>query len=245
MELTVNLRNAAQVFAAAGLATVLNAESRFEIEAGRPRAKFIVEGDIARLARDLRKAKFVTVSEANGVRFTADEFIHPASVEMAGQAILLDWWLNRSWSDKSNLKTWAGTSTPVGTLTALVEMIPDGEVGIAALLNAGVGVSKNNRPSFGFDPRTYSGERGVAAHHAPVTIYPFAELLSAIGLQFVRPVKQEQQFTFHVWQDSLPPRLTWLVGSEGLDGVKSKRMVMYKEKRSKGIFAFSASEFQN
>jgi hypothetical protein len=245
MEVSVNLRNPAQFFAACGIAALLGSDSRFEIEAmngqPRPRAKFVAEGDIAKLVADLRVAKFSVVAEADGVKFAGDEYNRPVAVELAGRTTLLDWWLNEFWSDKSDLKTWAGTSTPLRTLTSLKEMIPGNDV--ADLLNARVEAGKSNRPSFGFDPRTASGEYGVAAHHAQVGIYPLTELLCAIGLQFVRPVRQEQEFSYHAWQDALPPELTWLVGAEGLDGVKSKRLVMRKEKRSKGIFAFGAAEF--
>ena len=244
MEVSVNLRNSAQFFACCGIATLLDSGSRFEIEEmngqPRPRAKFVAEDDIAKLIADLRAAKFSVVTEADGATFIVDEYNHPVAVELAGRTTLLDWWLNKFWSDKSDLKTWAGTSTPLGTLISLTEMIP---TDVADPLNAGVEAGKNSRPNFGFDPRAASGERGVAAHHAQVTIYPLTELLCAIGLQFVRPVRQKQEFSYHAWQDALPPELIWLVGAEGLDGVKSKRLVMRKEKRSKGIFAFGAAEF--
>ncbi len=240
MEQNVNLKNPAQFFAAAGLAKLLNVESRFEIPEyeGEPllRARFILpDFGLPGLLKNLKEA---AIAEQKDGYAHDDKYTRPVLITLPDQTFVLDWWLNNFWSDKSALKLWAGTMTPLSMLQRLREMIDPDRVD--DIFNAGVETKKGNRPSFGFDPRM-SRNTGVAGNLANVTVYPVTEVLAAVGLQYFRPVVGTNDITFHVWRDELPPELAAVAGA--LDGVRSLALKAVREKRSKGMFSITAAEF--
>jgi hypothetical protein len=240
MELNVNLKNPAQFFAAAGLVKLLDVESRFDVaeHEGQPlyRARFLLpDCDLPGMLKNLKEA--VITEQQEGYSYD-DEYSRPVLVALPGRTVALDWWLNEFWSRKSTLKLWAGTTTPLSMLRRLAEMVdPESRDDI---FNAGVEAKKSSRPSFGFDPRI-SRNTGVAGSLAKVNIYPATEILTAVGLQYFRPVVGADDITFHVWQDELPPELAVVAGA--VEGLRSLTLTARREKRSKGIFGFTAAEF--
>jgi hypothetical protein len=242
MEIPVNLRNPAQFFAAAGIAAAVELPSRFDINAdeGEPsfRASFVLpDFDLEALLKNLQGAAFREQSEADGMTYSFDRFNPPVVMTLGQKQIELDWWLNEFWSDKSSLKTWAGTSTPLSRLKRLTKMISSDTKDI---FNEGMLSPAGNRPSWGFDPRV-ARNTGVPGRLARVKIYPITELLCAVGLQLCRPVIDKGEITFCAWRDDLPIELA-MIASE-LDGVRTLALTAQREKRSQGMFTFSSAEF--
>jgi CRISPR-associated protein Csb3 len=240
MELNVNLRNPAQFFAAAGLVKLLDVESRFDVAEHEgqplPRARLVLpDFDLSVLLKNLREA--LITEQQEGYSYD-DEYSRPVVIMLPGQTVELDWWLNEFWSDKSRLKLWAGTMTPLSMLKRLAEMIDPKSVD--DIFNVGVEAVKRNRPSFGFDPRM-SRNTGVAGNLAKVRVYPATEILAVVGLQYFRPVMGTDDITFHVWRDELPPELAAVSGA--VEGVQSLALAARREKCSKGMFNFTAAEF--
>ena len=242
MEILVNLRNPAQFFASAGLATLLDLPSRFEVPSyeGQPvlRASFnLPDFDLHLLLTELKAATYIEETEIVGTIYSFDDYSHPVLMTVAGKKVELDWWLNEFWRNKSHLKNWAGTSTPVSMLRRLSTMIDPVSKNI---FDDGVLASGSSRPTWGFDPRV-TKNTGVAGRLAKVKIYPITELLCAVGLQQVRPIIGLNEITYYLWRDNLPPELA-MAGGE-LEGVRTLALTARREKRSQGTFNFSAAEF--
>jgi hypothetical protein len=108
------------------------------------------------------------------------------------------------------------------------------------ILNYGVLASASNRPSWGLDPRV-TRNTGVAGRLATVKIYPIAEFLCALGLQYFRPIVVKSEIVFHVWRDDLPVELAIIAGD--LESVKTLALMARREKHSQGTCKFSAAEF--
>jgi CRISPR-associated protein Csb3 len=242
MEISVNLRNPAQFFAAAGIASVVELPSRFDIkeDEGEPsfRATFVLpDFDLEALVKNLQSTTFREQPEVDGMIYSFDRFNSPVVMTLGQKQIELDWWLNEFWNDKSSLKTWAGTSTPLSMLQRLAKMIPSG---VSDIFNEGVLSSSSNRPTWGFDPRV-AKNTGVPGRLARINIYPIAELLCAVGLQRCRPLIDKGEITFYAWRDDLPVELA-MIASE-LEGVRTLALTAQREKRSQGTFTFSSAEF--
>lgn len=243
MEIPVNLKNPAQFFAAAGIAQLLEVPSRFEVEEYEgeplPRSMFVLpDVDLQTMLRDLKAATYEERVEADGTTYSYDDnYSRPVLITLPDKTIELDWWLNEFWSEKSALKTWAGTSTPISMLRRLAEMM---DSGAADILNFGLVASGSSRPRWGFDPRV-TKNTGVAGRLAKVKVYPVTELLCAVGLQYFRPLITSEDITFYVWRDELPVELAIATGE--LDGVRTLRLSARREKRSKGTFKYTAAEF--
>ena len=95
-----------------------------------------------------------------------DDFSRPVCMILGQQTIELDWWLNPFWSDKSRLKTWAGTSSPKSMLARLSDMIvPDA----TDVFNQALPATGSSRPTWGFDPRV-ARNTGVAGRLAKVKL---------------------------------------------------------------------------
>ena len=84
-------------------------------------------------------------------------------------------------------------------------------------------------------------QTGVAANLDKAKIYPIAELLCAVGLQYFRPVMNSDGITFCVWRDELPWEAA--MASSELEGVRTYGLTSRREKCGKGKFNFSAAEF--
>jgi len=243
MELSVNLNNPAQFFAAAGIAQLLGVSSRFDVEEHDgeplPRSMFVLpDSDLQILLKNLKNASYAERSESAGAVYSYDDdYSRPVLITLPATTIELDWWLNQFWSKKSALKTWAGTSNPESILRRLAGMIDSDTTDI---LNHGLLASGSSRPTWGFDPRV-TRNTGVAGRLAKVKIYPATELLCAVGLQYFRPLITSGDITFHVWRDELPVELAMAVGE--LEGVRTLALNARREKRSKGIFNYTAAEF--
>lgn len=241
MEISVNLKNPAQFFAACGLVVLQGGESRFDVEEHelQPlyRARFVLpDFDVRTLLGDPKAMNCVEQTDGD-VAYRYDEYNRPLRLALAAKTIDLDWWLNEFWSDKSDLKTWGGTSTPLSMMHRLVEMI---DVESPDVLNTSVDTTASNRPSFGFDPRV-TKDTGVAGRLAKIKLYPVTEILCAIGLQYFRPVCENDVITYSVWRDELSPELAMIAGE--LEGIRALTLSSQREKRSKGIFNFTAAEF--
>ena len=244
MEIAVNLKNPAQFFAASGIAQLFEVASRFVVREyeGEPdyRATFVFSGfDTRTLLTTLKATTYEEQSEADDARYSHDDdYSLPVLMKLPSKTIELDWWLNEFWSNKSRLKTWAGTTTPLSMLRRLSEMMdPDAD----DILNFGVPTPGSNRPTWGFDPRV-TKNTGVPGRLAKIRIYPVTELLCAVGLQYFQPQPgSSEEISFSVWQDELPVELAVVAGE--LEGVRTRTLTARREKRSKGIFNYSAAEF--
>jgi len=244
MEIAVNLKNPAQFFAAAGIAHLCEVTSRFVIREyeGEPdyRATFVFSGfDTRTLLTAVKAATYEEQSEAHDATYSHDDdYSHPVLMKLPNKTIELDWWLNEFWSNKSRLKTWAGTTTPVSMLHRLSEMIdPKAD----DILNCGVLTPGSSRPTWGFDPRV-TKNTGVPGRLAKIKIYPVTELLCAVGLQYFQPQRgPSEEISFSVWQDELPVEVALVAGE--LEGVRTLALTARREKRSKGIFNYSSAEF--
>jgi CRISPR-associated protein Csb3 len=242
MEIAVNLRNPAQFFAAAGIAAAVELPSRFDISEyeGEPslRASFVLpDFDLEALLKNLQDATFREQAEADGTTYSFDRFNRPIVMSLGQKKIELDWWLNEFWIEKSPLKMWAGTSTPLSMLKRLTKMISSDTKDI---FNEGMLSPAGNRPSWGFDPRV-ARNTGVPGRLARVKIYPITELLCAVGLQLCRPVIDKGEITFCAWRDDLPIELAMIVSE--LDGVRTSALTAQREKRTRGMSCFSSAEF--
>src|SRR5215472_7259260 len=155
VDISVNLKNTAQVFAAAGLSVLLDASSRFDVTEYEGQPKFraslvLPDFDMEALLAKLRSATYTEVSEAGGAKYSSAKKESkvdnlPVRMQVGEQTFELDWWLNEFWSDKSGLKLWAGTVVPVSLLQRLTEMLPATS---SDILNEGVNAPKSNRPSW-------------------------------------------------------------------------------------------------
>lgn len=247
MEVPVNLKNPSQFFAAAGLTVLLNMPSRFEVAEyeGQPRFRaslVLPDFDLRAFLEKLRSATYINVMEAGGAKYsqTKESKIDnlPVRMHVGEQVFELDWWLNEFWSGKSGLKLWAGTAMPISLLRRLTELLPTASEDI---LNEGLETSKGSRPTWGFRPVR---QTGVAANLDKTTrIYPIAELLCAVGLQYVRPVISNVGITFWVWRDDLPWEAAMAAGE--LECVRTYALTARREKCGKGKFSFTAAEFVN
>jgi hypothetical protein len=246
MEVSVNLKNPSQFFAAAGLTVLLNIPSRFEVAEydGQPRfrASLVVPHfDVGALIGRLKSATYINVTEAGGTKYSATKESKidnlPVRMHIGEQMLELDWWLNEFWSGKSGLKLWAGTVVPISLLRRLTELLPATSKDI---LNEGVDAPKHNRPSWGFRPVL---QTGVAANLDRPKIYPIAELLCAVGLQYFRPMISNDGITFWVWRDELPWEAAMAAGE--LEGVRTHMLTSQRKKCGKGKFSFTAAEFVN
>src|SRR6516225_3449525 len=191
MEIAVNLKNPAQFFAASGIAQLFEVASRFVVREyeGEPdyRATFVCSGfDTRTLLTTLKATTYEEQSEADDARYSHDDdYSLPVLMKLPSKTIELDWWLNEFWSNKSRLKTWAGTTTPLSMLRRLSEMRdPD----VDDILNFGVPTPGSNRPTWGFDPRV-TKNTGVPGRLAKIKIYPVTELLCAFANEETQNIK--------------------------------------------------------
>jgi CRISPR-associated protein Csx14 len=126
----------------------------------------------------------------------------------------LDWWLDSyRGGDKSELKVWAGQQTPMRNVQSLQSAWRE-----VLAANDGKDVARHILSEhwpmtgrFGFDPAAAptaldvgfsTDEQGI-----PVQTSPATEVLTAIGLQRCRPVRDEKSrgrwFVYRAWADPL------------------------------------------
>jgi hypothetical protein len=242
MEIAVNLKNPAQLFAAAGIAFLLNVPSRFTVREheGEPTysaALVLPDSDLRAILSDLKGALVTEQSEADGTVYSFDAYSRPVLLTLPGKIIKLDWWLNEFWSHKCRLNNWAGTTAPLSILRRLSSMIdPDA----TDILNYGVLTPAGNRPTWGFDPRV-TRNTGVAGRLSTVRVYPITEFLCAFGLQYFRPLVTSNEIIFHLWRDELPVELATIAGD--WEAVRTLALTARREKHSQGTCKFSPAEF--
>lgn len=100
MEIAVNLKNPAQLFAAVGIAFLLDTPSRFSIREheGEPTYSatlVLPDSDLRAILRDLKAAPVAEQSEADGTLYSFDAYSRPLLLTLPGKTIELDWWPER------------------------------------------------------------------------------------------------------------------------------------------------------
>jgi len=199
--------NPGQFFACCGLFELLaktapSACAHFVADEVRPRrAEFVVEGggvpQLGTVLRELREATFELIEET-------EKAIWPVRLSVAGEAFVLDWWLDAFREKPSNLKCWAGRVTTQRLFVELLGLI-EPDVGVERLMTA----AKMSKSKFGVDPRSAWNALDFGfspdIHKKDAATYPAVEILAAIGLQGFRPkTERREDVAFHLWTTPLP-----------------------------------------
>jgi len=204
IELTLNINNPADYYAALGVMTILSLQTRdadirshFKIaeHIGQDNSTFVISSDtdfdLDRVFDDLMNTKVEEDKVANVWRnknIKNPAFVAPATLTAPTWDITLDWWLDDLRHDTSELKCWSGTARPVDMLKSFIK-------------NAGNGGKVNVVGSvFGFDIRSSRDalQLGYSMKDTgeKTSVYPRTELLAAIGLQRFRP----RRSAYFAWQ---------------------------------------------
>ena len=258
LRVPLDIYNVAQYYACLGMLSIydlLHPEAElfscFELEDGSPDAQFVVTGEASLELQDivdcLRTAQVKSRDDAPVINSKGlpDKFIFPVELSIANGTVMLDWWLDEFWAEKSFLKLWGGPSKAFQMLeTYIAEVpreLPGNPLDHFVPVKPGAGTSV-----FGFDWRTardplkqgYSlNEVGEAAK-----VYPITELLCAIGLTNYRPARQqnketrERTLSYRVWRDAVPLLVTYAAAICPISGLRSKSFCAPIVSKNQGAF---------
>jgi CRISPR-associated protein Csb3 len=220
-----NRMNPAEYFASLGCLELLSHQdpallSHFEGEGNR--VSFVVQSE-----------KDIALPELRALPIAALEFDDPYTAPILVNGFRLDWWLDLYKEEASSLKLWAGTTTPAAMLKNYQSMM-NGEQDENML---GFSVMTKTKSTFNLDTRAsrnpirvgYSqkdaGEKSV--------VYPYAEFLTALGLQNFRPLSQTLQY--FTWARPLRTSIAHAACRQGITGLRSKRFKADFMKVSQGM----------
>jgi CRISPR-associated protein Csx14 len=200
LRIPIDTCNPGQFFACCGLVELLDAESRFDLRAGVPRAgEFVIGGvgpeGLGRLPKNLAKAQYELAADA-------EESVKPVVLSVGERTLTLDWWLDPFYEKAGHLKCWAGQVTTDKLMQELLGGL-DAESGTDLFKRPRMMKSK-----FGIDPRSAWSALDVGfspnEHGQDAATFPAVELLGAVGLQGFRPdVKRRETVSYFLWRTNL------------------------------------------
>ncbi len=170
--------------------------------------------------------------------------IQPIAVNMNGQRLVLDWWLDTFQEDTTPLKCWAGQVT-TGKLFADLPGLIDAATDADTLFYC----PALTRSKFGIDPRSawnaldfgFSPDK----HNRDSATYPIVELLGAIGLQGFRPdTSDRRSLVYRLWSIPLQLPAARLAAFSGWPGLPSFRYQFSIAKRGQSYKFFTFAEFE-
>jgi CRISPR-associated protein Csb3 len=146
----------------------------------------------------------IGVLTAASVKTPQDEAIAPAIAPLdictEWGTISLNWWLNHTLTDRSELKTWAGYVTSKKLVEDAISKLPRSKEIDESILES---YTQPMDSRFGFDARATKTPReyGFSPDGAGTKFYtsPAVELLAAIGLQTFRPKRRGNDFEYELW----------------------------------------------
>jgi CRISPR-associated protein Csx14 len=238
--------NPGQFFACCGLfelmaKTAPGACAHFVADEARlRRAEFVVEGEalpqLATVLGALREAKFEMIEEA-------EESVWPVRLSIAGEALVLDWWLGTFREKPSNLKCWAGQVTTQKLFDDLLRLI-EPDAGADGLMTA----KKMSKSKFGVDPRSawnaldFGSSPDIQKKDAAT--YPAVEVLAAVGLQGFRPKAERREGVgFHLWATPLPLVVARMGAVAAWDGLPRFDYEFSISKRGQSYKYFALAKF--
>jgi CRISPR-associated protein Csb3 len=208
-------------------------------EARLRRAEFVVEGDglpqLGAVLGALRDATFELIEET-------ERAVWPVRLSVAGEAFVLDWWLDAFREKPSNLKCWAGQVTTQKLFSELLGLI-EPESGADRLMTA----EKMSKSKFGVDPR--SAWKALDFGFSPdvqgkdAATYPAVEMLAAIGLQGFRPKAEQRKGVFHLWTMPLPLVVARMGAVAAWDGLPRFDYEFSISKRGQSYKYFALAKF--
>jgi CRISPR-associated protein Csb3 len=234
IRIPLDIYNMAQYYACLGvlkLLTLLHLDdellSRFDIEGhmGYPNSTFIItseaEVSMAEVQCALTSAWVSVRKDAPVVkkskkhRGEPDTSLFPVELALAGKRLLLDWWLDEYWLEKSQLKLFAGR---VGAPQLVERFCDEAKKYPAATPILDYQCPTKESAVWGFDRRSLRDalKKGYSSTTVgePADVYPTTELLCAIGLQDYRPERVnlretgELGFKYYTWGEDLPSAVT-------------------------------------
>jgi CRISPR-associated protein Csx14 len=241
--------NPGQFFACCGLFELLariapGACAYFVADEARPRrAEFVVEGEglpkLESLLRELREAEFdlIKIKEV-------EQPVWPVRLTIAGEPLVLDWWLDEFRERPTNLKCWAGKVTTQKLFDDLLRLIvPD--CGADALMTA----SEKSKSKFGVDPRSAWNALDFGfspdIHNQDAATYPAVEMLAAVGLQGFRPrANRRDGLAFHLWAIPLHLAVARMGAVAAWDGLPRFDYEFSISKRGQSYKYFTLAEFK-
>jgi CRISPR-associated protein Csb3 len=209
-------------------------------EARLRRAEFVVEGEglppLATVLGALREAKFELIEEG-------EKSVWPVRLSIAGQAFVLDWWVDPFREKSSNLKCWAGQVTTQRLFFELLGLL-DPDVGADGLMIA----AKMSKSKFGVDPRSAWNALDFGfspnAQGKDAATYPAVEVLAAVGLQGFRPKAERRDgVRFHLWTTPLPLVVARMGAVAAWDGLPRFDYEFSISKRGQSYKYFALAEF--
>lgn len=237
--------NPGQFFACCGLFELVTKFApgtcaSFVVEETRPRrAQFVVDGGglpkLEILLEALRRSEFELIEEG-------EQATWPVRLSVAGQTLVLDWWLDTFREKPSSLKCWAGQVTTRKLFEDLRPLVVSH--GEAATLMTAAAMSKSK---FGVDPRSAWNALDFGfspdVHQKDAATYPCVEMLAAIGLQGFRPNMERREGMFHLWTISLPLAVARMAAVAAWDGLPRFDYKFKIAKRGQSYKYFALAEF--
>ncbi len=132
----------------------------------------------------------------------------------------LDWWLDCYGEDKSILKNWGGTTTPAGML-ANYQSLLEGECDLNFVAET------TTKSCFNFDTRGSRSalQAGYSVNDAKeaASLYPYAELLTAVGLQNFRPTRVKKgRVQYYTWHKAIVTSIAHAACKQNIPGMGSE-----------------------
>ena len=238
--------NPGQFFACCGLFELMakaapEACAYFVADEARPRrAEFVVAGEglpqLEAVLGALRDATLELIEDG-------EESVWPVRLGIAGEPMLLDWWLNAFREKPSNLKCWAGQVTTQKLFDDLLGLI-EPDAGAERLMTA----AKMSKSKFGVDPR--SAWNALDFGFSPdiqkkdAATYPAVEVLAAVGLQGFRPKAERREGVgFHLWATPLPLVVARMGAVAAWDGLPRFAYEFSISKRGQSYKYFALAKF--
>jgi CRISPR-associated protein Csx14 len=239
--------NPGQFFACCGLLELIShmrpdAVAHFETDPRAPRAAWFTatgNGADAALTPVLTRLREATLTfpQTKGV----EPSVNPAWMEVGGQRLVLDWWLNEFYTKNSNLKCWAGQVTTRNLLEELIAKLDapwDGE----SLFER----ARMTKAKFGLDPRSAWNALDFGfspnEHGTDAATFPEVEVLAAVGLQYFRPDSSNRgNVRYALWRKPLPCSIARLAFRSPWSGLpaESYRFEIRKRGQSYKYFTFA------
>lgn len=134
----------------------------------------------------------------------------------------LDWWLDIYKEDKSVLKNWGGTTTAAAMLQNYKSLLSGKFTADALHYEA----ETKTKSCFNFDTRASRSalQAGYSRNDAKeaASLYPWSELLCAIGLQNFRPTRVGKKVQYYTWHKAIATSIAHAACKHEIPGLHSE-----------------------
>jgi CRISPR-associated protein Csb3 len=210
LRLKINRRNPAEYFASLGALELLSQQDK------NLRSHFEGDGNLVDFV--ITSTKEIALPDLKTLRVETLPYHDPYIAPVLLNGMLLDWWLD-VYKEKKNkpLALWAGTCMP-GAMLKNYQSLMQGDVALD------FNVMTKTKSCFNLDTRASRDSLDVGYSQKDAAeksvLYPFAELLSAIGLQNFRPTPKPLQY--FTWGRPVLTNIAHAACRQVVPGLKSR-----------------------